>query len=122
MNIKFDCFCGQPIEVNSDSGGQKFNCPSCGTSLTVPIVKGVTHVPQPPFIPQLPTSHTYPTNQIVTIQKTNKEWKVLQLLGVLLFIVGILFCFINGILGGLTLLLSIRFLIVSRIGAWWTNG
>jgi hypothetical protein len=54
MNIKFDSFCGQPIEVNSDASGQKFNCPSCGTSLTVPTVKGMlpTPIPQPPVIPQ----------------------------------------------------------------------
>lgn len=35
-NIKFDCSCGQSIEVNSDAGGQHFNCPSCGRELTVP--------------------------------------------------------------------------------------
>ena len=35
-NITFDCSCGQSIEVNSDAGGQRFNCPSCGKQLTVP--------------------------------------------------------------------------------------
>ncbi len=34
-NIKFDCPCGQSIEVNSDARGQSFNCPSCGRELTV---------------------------------------------------------------------------------------
>ncbi|HYA79094.1 MAG TPA: hypothetical protein VED19_01130 [Candidatus Nitrosopolaris sp.] len=38
-NIKFDCSCGQSIEVNSDAGGQRFNCPSCGRELTVPQIE-----------------------------------------------------------------------------------
>jgi len=38
-NITFDCSCGQSIEVNSDAGGQRFNCPSCGRKLTVPQIE-----------------------------------------------------------------------------------
>ena len=38
-NIKVDCPCGQSIEVNSDAGGQRFNCPSCGRELTVPQIE-----------------------------------------------------------------------------------
>ena len=38
-NIKVDCSCGQSIEVNSDAGGQCFNCPSCGRELTVPQIE-----------------------------------------------------------------------------------
>lgn len=38
-NITFDCSCGQSIEVNSDAGGQRFNCPSCGRELTVPQIE-----------------------------------------------------------------------------------
>lgn len=33
---KFECKCGQSIEVNSDAAGQTFNCPSCNVELTVP--------------------------------------------------------------------------------------
>ncbi len=34
--MKFECFCGQPIEVNENAAGQSFACPSCGTTLVVP--------------------------------------------------------------------------------------
>ena len=38
-SIIFDCSCGQSIEVNSDAGGQRFDCPSCGKELTVPQIE-----------------------------------------------------------------------------------
>lgn len=34
--IKFECVCGQPIEVNADAAGQSFNCPSCNVQRVVP--------------------------------------------------------------------------------------
>lgn len=35
MGIKFECFCGQPIEVNEDGIGQEVYCPSCNVKLVV---------------------------------------------------------------------------------------
>lgn len=37
--MKLQCKCGQPIEINDESQGQSFNCPSCQTTLTIPFVK-----------------------------------------------------------------------------------
>ena len=34
--LKFNCFCGQHLEINEDSQGQSIVCPSCGGELTVP--------------------------------------------------------------------------------------
>ena len=34
--IKFQCVCGQSIEVNADAAGQSFNCPSCNAQMVVP--------------------------------------------------------------------------------------
>ncbi len=39
MNIKVYCSCGQPVEVSSNAGGHRFNCPSCGRELTVPKIE-----------------------------------------------------------------------------------
>src|ERR1022692_831476 len=52
MDIRFECHsCGQSIEVNTQSGGQEFRCPSCGVGLVVPTV--ITSVPKapPPILP-----------------------------------------------------------------------
>jgi hypothetical protein len=36
--MKIICRCEQPIDIGDNSGGMSFNCPSCGTLLTVPTI------------------------------------------------------------------------------------
>lgn len=71
-------------------------------------------------------------DQVVTIEKTAKKWKRLQLIGALLTIVGTVFCAAAGashasqpVAAGGTLLLFVGGLglfICARIGAWWHHG
>lgn len=47
--IRFECFCGQPIEANSNLSGTGIKCPSCNTDLVVPAMTPV--IVPPPTIP-----------------------------------------------------------------------
>jgi hypothetical protein len=38
-NVHFECkYCGQPIEVNADAGGDEFQCPGCDKKIIVPLL------------------------------------------------------------------------------------
>lgn len=58
----------------------------------------------------------------VTIQKTNKRWKVVAIISFFLFAWGLAQLGNNSGLGGLLIFLALFILIISRVGAWWTNG
>jgi len=58
----------------------------------------------------------------VTIEATGKRFKGLQVIGLLIFIVGFIFLFINPPTGIIGTLLGLGLYIYSRFGAWWQHG
>lgn len=64
-----------------------------------------------------------PNDKPVTIEITNKKWKKTNLVGILFLILATM-AWSSGELELFWLLISISLLIgiISRIGAWWTNG
>jgi hypothetical protein len=58
----------------------------------------------------------------VTIQRTKKRWKGITLISILTIVFGMIFAGADHSMGISFIFLGITGLIVSRIGAWWTNG
>ena len=67
-------------------------------------------------------------NSTVTIQKTHKKWKLVQMVSFLLIILGIILTIVGLYYNNLmflslvVLFLGIFGLIVAKIGAYWSNG
>jgi hypothetical protein len=58
----------------------------------------------------------------VTIQKTNKKWKVIAIIAFVILFVGIISIFSNVGLGVTLIFVGIAMGIYAETGAWWTNG
>jgi hypothetical protein len=63
-----------------------------------------------------------PLKQAVTIEKTGKKWKLLQLCGAAACIFGVIGFSENPTLGAYLLLGGIMLFISARIFAWWYHG
>jgi len=87
MNIKFECFCGQPIEVNSSSEGQEFRCPYCGTKLVVPRISS-SLFPQNTIHPPVSTINQDPPKKVKVFLRRDFDVGYLLLLIGLIVIVG----------------------------------
>lgn len=69
-------------------------------------------------------------NKVVTIQKTNKQWKLVYLISITAMIIGGILLFVGpGTNNEFLTVLAIVLLAVgligflgSKIGGWWTNG
>jgi hypothetical protein len=67
----------------------------------------------------------------VTVQLTNKKWKIIKLVSVVLMVVGGLMLLAGGVNGGLLnplagagfsiLFISLPMYIFGQVGAWWSN-
>lgn len=79
---------------------QAISCPKCGQPLKV--------------------------DPVQTVQLTNKKWKKYSLVAVALLFIGICMAFSGSPgyagLGSLLIAVSLVLVVISRIGAWWTNG
>jgi len=60
--------------------------------------------------------------QAVTIEATGKQYKKVQLIGLLIFFIGFIFLFTYPPVGIVGSLLGLGLYIYSRFGAWWQHG
>ena len=97
--------CGRDISDTAVS------CPNCGHPINI-----INQASQKP----------------VVIEKTSKQWKIVKLVSVIVFIIGIMVFFGNyddkkgmsdiGTAAGASLaLMGLLGILIGKIGAWWTN-
>jgi predicted nucleic acid-binding Zn ribbon protein len=60
--------------------------------------------------------------KLVTLQKTKKKWKILRLIAWFLLIVGVFSLINGGSAGEAFISISIIIWIISKVGAYWSNG
>ena len=91
-----------------------YSCPGCGNLLT----------------PIPSDSPADPPTDVQAIEATGKTWKIVQGLGVLVIVLGMLTCTgsANGgdgslmVAGGWLTFVGFVLLVVGRVGAWWHHG
>ena len=90
MNIKLYCSCGQPVEVSSNAGGQRFDCPSCGRQLTIPRIEKQSVpqiVPDKSSVKQEANQHADAASPNLFIrfknfcENLNSKWETILFLG-----------------------------------------
>ena len=125
MKITATCpTCGAELELEDLAPGTAVECPACNHALTVPEpprARGRIAAHRPPA-PSPSPAPSRPSR--TTIQRTDKKWKVLSLLGFLLLAAGI----VAGIgaewkEGPWIFVILGAFLLrgIARVGRWWTN-
>lgn len=89
-------------ECGKDVSEKAGNCPFCGN----------------------PIANHVEATKTVEIEQTNKTWKKTKIWAVLLLFIGIGMLSRSQLqgLGILLIIIAVIMLIVSRMGAWWTNG
>jgi hypothetical protein len=89
MIVKFNCFCGQPIEVENSTGGEFIYCPSCQSELMIPLRMPSSFV--------LPDSISSP--KIINLSNHNRqtidnlpgeEIIMLRIIGIVISVIGII--------------------------------
>jgi hypothetical protein len=92
------------------------NCPECNQQIsdTAPTC------PHCGFA-QKPTTESSVINQPVTIESTNKIWKLMKILAVIVFLVGIVISRGDSYMVIASTIFAVLIFIVAKIGAWWTN-
>jgi uncharacterized membrane protein YvbJ len=95
--------CGECGKEISDKAGA---CPSCGDPIHTQ--SQATTVPE--------------EKKVVEIEQTSKKWKKTSIWALAFVIFGILSLGINLGFGFFLIFLGFIFTVISRVGAWWTNG
>ena len=128
MKITATCpTCGAELELEDLAPGTAVECPACNHALTVPepprarvrVAANRPSTPSPSPAPSRPSR--------TTIQRTDKKWKVMRLVGLLLLGGGIVYGIghqDDGDAAGVALAIAlpgVLFMLVARVGRWWTN-
>lgn len=132
--IRVACGCGAVLMAKQSMIGSRAKCPKCG--LTVLVDEAITAVPVLDVAPPVyrPPDHV----TAVTIEKTSKHWKALQLKGMGLTLLGFpgILCLAGasdagraaplvmcmGFLLGICSFYGVFLYVTAYIGAWWDHG
>jgi hypothetical protein len=119
--IKIECSCGQHIAIRGDPSGQAFSCPACGGSIFIPKLElppPVIPQARPPIQPPPLIRQNAGNPQCIhcsqSMHRTSRREHdyVMQILGIVLFLVGLALCFtVVGLIIGIPLMI-----VAARIG------
>jgi hypothetical protein len=59
--------------------------------------------------------------QPITIESTSKTWKLLKILSIVVFLIGVTVWSIDKSFGNLIIVVSVMIFIAAKIGRWWNN-
>ncbi len=102
------------------------DCPECGKQISDKAVSCI-HCGNPLVTTPTPVKLAAESDAVVTTEATNKAWKAVQGIGVLMIVLGLVSCMGtagSGGTGGAFALFALgaATTIVGKVGAWWSNG
>ena len=104
------------------------NCPECGKQVSdaAAACPGCAY-PLSQATQQQPKPKQAPKETVVTTQRTSKKWKLMQLIGALLLIIGVISLIAGAnsnepsAAGMPMIVIGILLFIVARAGSWWCH-